>query len=107
VDDFGYLRTPRRQTKVRGAAQGNWWHHRKDADTDVAKFRTRRNLGRRVYATVPPRVEYSISELGWSLTPVLDAIIDWSHGNLGKVFAARAAYEKKKVREATLPERKS
>jgi DNA-binding HxlR family transcriptional regulator len=61
-------------------------------------------VGRRVYPTVPPRVEYNISELGWSLTPVLDAIIDWSHGNLEKVFAARVAYEKKKVREATLRE---
>ena len=81
--------------------------------TEKMLIQTLRNLerdgivGRRVYPTVPPRVEYNISELGWSLTPVLDAIIDWSHGNLGKVFAARAAYEKKKVREATLPERKS
>jgi DNA-binding HxlR family transcriptional regulator len=45
-------------------------------------------------------VEYSISELGWSLVPILDAIIDWSYGNLEKVFAARAAYEKR-VREKT------
>jgi len=58
-------------------------------------------VARKVYPTVPPKVEYSISELGWSLAPVLDAISDWSYGNLGKVFAARAAYEKKRVREKT------
>jgi DNA-binding HxlR family transcriptional regulator len=58
-------------------------------------------VARKVYPTVPPKVEYSISELGWSLAPILDAIVDWSYGNLGKVFAARTAYEKKKVREQT------
>ena len=46
-------------------------------------------------------VIFLLSELGWSLAPILDAIIDWSYGNLGKVFAARAAYEKKRVREKT------
>ena len=54
---------------------------------------------RKVHPTVPPMVEYRISELGWSLAPILDAIIAWSYENLVKVFAARSAYAKKKVRE--------
>lgn len=32
---------------------------------------------RTVYPEVPPRVEYSLTELGRSLKPVLDALWDW------------------------------
>ena len=32
---------------------------------------------RRVYAEVPPRVEYSLSELGETLRPILDAMQAW------------------------------
>ncbi|HZG58507.1 helix-turn-helix domain-containing protein [Paenibacillus sp.] len=32
---------------------------------------------RQVYPVVPPRVEYSLSELGQSLTPILTMLGDW------------------------------
>lgn len=34
-------------------------------------------ITRTVYAEVPPRVEYALSELGESMRPILDAMKDW------------------------------
>ena len=34
-------------------------------------------LTRKVYAEVPPKVEYSLTELGLSLKPILDCMCTW------------------------------
>ena len=34
-------------------------------------------LTRKVYAEVPPRVEYTLTETGYSLKPILDSMVDW------------------------------
>ena len=34
-------------------------------------------LNRKVYAEVPPRVEYTLTDTGYSLKPVLDAMVAW------------------------------
>lgn len=34
-------------------------------------------VNRKVYAEVPPKVEYSLTELGYSLKPILDALQNW------------------------------
>ena len=39
-------------------------------------------IDRRVYPQVPPRVEYSLTPLGWSLTGPLMALYEWSAENL-------------------------
>lgn len=37
-------------------------------------------ISRKVYAEVPPRVEYSLTDLGKSLKPILDALWNWGEG---------------------------
>lgn len=34
-------------------------------------------LTRKVFAEVPPRIEYTLTETGYSLKPVLDALSKW------------------------------
>lgn len=34
-------------------------------------------ISRKIYAEVPPRVEYSLTELGKSLQPILNAMLHW------------------------------
>ncbi len=38
-------------------------------------------VSRTVYPETPPRSEYSITELGSSLIPIIDAMIDWGTSN--------------------------
>ena len=40
---------------------------------------------REVYPEVPPRVEYSLTETGRSLMPVLTALIDWGKEHFDEV----------------------
>lgn len=43
-------------------------------------------IARRVYAEVPPKVEYSLSPLGRSMEPVLAALKEWGDANI-ELFA--------------------
>jgi DNA-binding HxlR family transcriptional regulator len=46
-------------------------------------------IARHVYAEVPPKVEYSLTPLGWSLTGTLMAMYEWAAEHLHHVEAAR------------------
>ena len=49
-------------------------------------------VSRRVYAEVPPRVEYTLTPLGHSLVKVLDTVKDWVNRHAGDVVTARARF---------------
>ena len=48
---------------------------------------------RRVYAEVPPRVEYSLTPLGATLREIVRELIAWSGAHLTEVDTARARYD--------------
>ncbi len=45
--------------------------------TNLRKMENEGLLKRKVYPEVPPRVEYTLTDLGYSLKPVLDSMKDW------------------------------
>lgn len=52
-------------------------------------------VARRVYAVVPPRVEYSLTDFGRSLEPLLRALQAWGAKYIEKIVAIRSAREAK------------
>jgi DNA-binding HxlR family transcriptional regulator len=48
---------------------------------------------RRAFATVPPRVEYALTELGRTLEEPLAAVRSWAERHINEVEAARTAYD--------------
>jgi DNA-binding HxlR family transcriptional regulator len=58
--------------------------------TDTLRALERDGLVRRtVYAVIPPKVEYTLTELGASLIEPLAALCRWAEEHLGEVHAAR------------------
>lgn len=41
-------------------------------------------INRKVYPVVPPKTEYSLTDFGKSLTPILDALCNWGSDYLSK-----------------------
>lgn len=50
-------------------------------------------IDRRIYPVIPPRVEYTLTDLGESLLDLVRALIDWSAEHTGDILAARQRYD--------------
>lgn len=48
---------------------------------------------RTVYPTIPPQVEYELTEMGHSLTHLVKALADWSIDHRPAIAAARECYD--------------
>ncbi|MFF0095922.1 winged helix-turn-helix transcriptional regulator [Streptomyces canus] len=48
---------------------------------------------RKVHPTVPPRVEYTLTEPGQGLRATVDGMCDWTHRYLGDIEAARRRFD--------------
>lgn len=54
-------------------------------------------VNRRVYAEVPPKVEYSLTDLGLSMAPIIRSIHDW-----GKAYQEQQQKEESIVQEQSM-----
>ncbi|MDI6636477.1 winged helix-turn-helix transcriptional regulator [Pantoea dispersa] len=52
-------------------------------------------VDRTVFDTVPPQVEYRLSELGQSLSQVLKGLTDWAQMNSKTILLSRSLYNDK------------
>jgi DNA-binding HxlR family transcriptional regulator len=55
-------------------------------------------LIRTVYPTVPPRVEYRLTELGQEVGGLVRSITDWSQANISAIHAAREEFDERTTR---------
>ena len=51
-------------------------------------------VNRRLYASVPPRVEYSLTELGRSLVKLVAGICSWAEAHIEEVQKARQSFDR-------------
>lgn len=49
-------------------------------------------ITRKVYAQVPPKVEYSLTDIGRSLIPLIMQLTEWAQKNMKKVISHRKEY---------------
>lgn len=50
-------------------------------------------INRKVYAVVPPKVEYRLIDVGKSLLPLIQQLTEWAQTNMKKVLTHRKEYE--------------
>ena len=53
-------------------------------------------VNRRLYQEVPPRVEYSLTETGRSLVPIIIKLTEWAQNNMKTIIEHRNKSEKNK-----------
>lgn len=80
----GTLRFNEIRRRVPGATQRTLTNQLRELEMDGLIVRT-------VYAQVPPKVEYSLSELGISMAPVLSALKLWGDFNIARFGKAPAS----------------
>ena len=48
-------------------------------------------VNRKVYAEVPPRVEYSLTPRSFTLIPIVNELMDWAADNMAAILKDRAS----------------
>lgn len=65
-------------------------------------------IERRVITNVPLAVEYTFTELGWSLCPTLLALREWAKENAPRISEAQRRFdEAKRTRDGLVPRREN
>ncbi len=53
-------------------------------------------ISRKIYPEVPPRVEYSLTNLGRTLLPHIDGLASWAYENMSTIIKNREKYQQRK-----------
>ncbi|MDX6744961.1 helix-turn-helix domain-containing protein [Actinocorallia sp. A-T 12471] len=56
-------------------------------------------VSRTVYPTIPPKVEYELTELGRSVIRLMSGVKEWAEVHVDEILAARARYDELATRE--------
>jgi DNA-binding PadR family transcriptional regulator len=72
-------------------------HHAKNAYPTVGELEKDGVITRKIYAEVPPRVEYSLTEYGKTLSPILRQMCRWgeAHRDKAEKYSAKKIALKK------------
>ncbi|MGE6256644.1 winged helix-turn-helix transcriptional regulator [Heyndrickxia sporothermodurans] len=54
-------------------------------------------INRIVYQQIPPKVEYELSEYGWSLKEILDSLCAWGEKHIIKVYGDKFSVLEKSI----------
>lgn len=52
-------------------------------------------VSRKVYPTVPPKVEYQLTDLGHSLVPIIEQLTEWARTNMDTIVGHRKEFTKR------------
>ncbi len=90
---LGKLRFNELKRELQGVTQRVLTHQLRELEADGLVRRT-------VYAEVPPRVEYELTNLGNTLMPALESLETWARQHSAELLATRSSKEKELVEEA-------
>ncbi|WP_342673864.1 helix-turn-helix domain-containing protein [Cryptosporangium arvum] len=62
-------------------------------------------VSRTVYATVPPRVDYRLTDLGCTLHETIKSLVTWTEAHQSEIATARATYDRRTAAEQAEAER--
>lgn len=62
-------------------------------------------VSRTVYPVVPPRVDYALTPLGFTLRDTIQALVDWTLAHREEIVSARAAYDARAAAHTAMAER--
>ncbi len=51
-------------------------------------------ISRKVYAEIPPRVEYTLTDMGQSLIPLISNLVDWALEHMETILASRQSAQR-------------